>query len=321
VKILNEQETRRATPFPALIDAIAAMFVSGCEMPLRHHHSVAMPAEPDATLLLMPAWQAGGYIGVKIATVFPGNSGRGEPAINGSYMLFSARDGKPVALIDGAELTARRTAAASALAARYLAREDASHLVMAGTGRLALNLIAAHATVRPIRNVTIWGRDPEKAAKVAAGAAALGFNASHADDLSRALRHADIVSCATLAAAPLVLGEWLRPGIHVDLVGAFKPDMRESDDEAIRKASVFVDTMAGATTEAGDIVQALNSGALERSAIRADLAQLCRGEHTGRSCAAEITLFKSVGAALEDLAGAVLAIQTVSGANLQAGNL
>lgn len=312
VKLLDERETRSALPFRELVDAIGDMFASGCEMPVRQHYNVEVTGEPNATLLLMPAWQTDSYIGVKVATAFPGNSARGLPAINAGYLLMSARTGEILAMIDGGELTARRTAAASALAARYLARSDASHLLMVGTGRLALNLIQAHAAVRDITAVTVWGRARDRAARVAAGAASLGFAATAAADLASAVNDADIVSCATLSSEPLVQGKWLRPGTHVDLVGAFKPEMRESDDEAIKVSSVFVDTIAGATKEGGDIVQPLASGILEKSGIRAELADLCRGRHAGRKSDDEITLFKSVGAALEDLAGAILAFEKAS---------
>jgi alanine dehydrogenase len=312
MRLLGLNETRAALPFRQLVEALRDMFAMGCEMPVRHHHTVKVPGEPDATLLLMPAWQEGGYIGVKTVTVFPGNSARGRMAVNASYALMSAETGETLAMIDGGELTARRTAAASALAADYLARKDASHLLVAGTGRLALNLVEAHASVRPIRRVTIWGRDRAKAEDVAVRATALGFDASAAKSLEAACGEADIVSCATLSSVPIIRGEWLRPGVHVDLIGAFRPDTRESDDEAVRRSSVFVDTRAGATSEAGDIVIPIRTGALKADAIAADLYELTRGLHIGRTAEAEITLFKSVGAALEDLAGAILAYKSTS---------
>jgi len=308
--LLDRTQTRDALPMAPLIEALRDMFREGCEMPVRHHHQVGVPGEPEGTLLLMPAWQAGGCLGVKIATVFPGNSARGRAAVTASYVLSSATTGETLALIDGGELTARRTAAASALAASYLARSDALHLLVVGTGRLALNLVEAHASVRPLTRVTVWGRDGEKAAKVAAGAASMGFASDVASDLAQAVGEADIVSCATLSADPLVKGEWLKPGSHLDLIGAFRPDMRESDDAAMELASVFVDTRAGAMKEAGDIVLAMRSGALTHDRILAELSELCRGEHKGRASDHEITLFKSVGAALEDLAGAILAWKT-----------
>lgn len=312
--ILGLEETRAALPFKALVEALREMFAQGCEMPVRHHHTMQVPGEPDATLLLMPAWQTGAHLGVKIVGVFPGNSARGKAAVNATYVLMSATNGETLAMIDGGELTARRTAAASALAAGYLARKDASHLVVAGTGRLALNIVEAHAAVRPISRVTVWGRNIDKAREVAVRAASLGFIASATEDLATAVSEGDIVSCATLSPTPVVLGEWLKPGVHVDLIGAFRPDTRESDDEAIRRSSVFVDTRAGATKEAGDIVMPIASGALQPADIKADLYELTRGIHPGRQSETEITLFKSVGTALEDLAGAILAWKSNSGA-------
>lgn len=307
---IDADAVRRLTEWEPLVSAIRAMFAGDCVMPTRHHHTVEAPGEADATLLLMPAWTVGETIGVKLATVFPGNAARGLATINATYMLLSGKTGEVLAMIDGGELTVRRTAAASALAADYLARRDASHLLMAGTGRLAPNLIAAHRSVRPIERVTVWGRDPDKAAKIVAGLD--GIDARVATDLEAAVVAADIVSCATLSNDPLIHGDWLRPGTHVDLVGGFTPAMREADDEAVRRAMVFCDTRAGAGKEAGDLVQPLADGVLTEIDIVADLYQLCRGQHPGRASGDEITLFKSAGAALEDLAGALLAYEQAS---------
>lgn len=311
---LTAEETRAVLPYDRLIEALREMFRTGCVMPLRHHHDMEVPGEPSATLLLMPAWVPGAYSGVKIVNVTPGNSARGLPAIAAQYLLSDGRTGEMVALVDGGELTARRTAAASALAADYLARKDASHLVIAGTGRVAVNLAAAHKAVRPISRVSVWGRSLEKAQAAADEiAAACGMEAAAVADLEMAVRAADIVSAATLSQTPLILGEWLQPGTHVDLIGAFKPGMRESDDEAVRRCSVFADTREGAGTEGGDLAQPLKSGVLQPEDILADLYDLCRNSHPGRRSDSEMTLFKSVGAALEDLAGAVLAYETASG--------
>jgi len=203
-------------------------------------------------------------------------------------------------------LTLWRTAAASALAASYLARPDARRMAMIGAGALAPRLIAAHAAVRPIAEVAIWNRTPEKAERLAATLDRPGLRVRATSDLAAAVGEADIVSAATLSAEPLVKGVWLKAGTHVDLVGAFTPVMREADDETIRRARVYVDTRAGAATEAGDIVQPIASGILAAEAIRGDLFDLSRGNATGRGAAEEITLFKSVGSAIEDLAAAVL---------------
>jgi ornithine cyclodeaminase len=310
---LNADETRAALSMPALIDAVEQMFRSPCVMPLRHHHEMEVPGESSGTMLLMPAWLPGDYIGVKILNLIPDNHTRALPTIHGQYLLSSGRTGEMLALIEGGELTARRTAATSAFAARSLARPDAQEMLMVGTGRLSLNLIEAHAVTRPLTRFFIWGRDIAKAEASAQEASARGFATQAVTDLAEAARRADIISCATLSVEPLIRGEWLKPGAHLDLVGAFKPTMRESDDEAVRRASVFVDTRPGAMAEGGDIALPLSTGVLQPADIRADLFDLATGRHSGRSSEDEITLFKSVGAALEDLAGAILAYETVRG--------
>lgn len=316
MRILTADDVAAALAPRPLVEALRAAFRAPIETPLRHHHTLDRPGEPAATLLLMPAWygagadpvRSAGYIGVKIVSIFPGNARRNLGAVIGSYLLLSGETGAPLALIDGTALTVRRTAAASALAADHLARPDASRLLVIGAGAMAPHLVAAHAAVRPIEEVCVWARDPEKAETFAAR-----LDGEHpsivvtvARELEPAVRRADIVSAATLSAEPLVRGEWLRPGTHVDLVGGFTPDMREADDEAIRRSAVYVDTRAGALHEAGDIVRPLASGVLTRDAIRGDLFDLCRGLADGRRDGAEITLFKSVGTALEDLAAAAM---------------
>lgn len=309
MRVIGADEVRTALAWPRLIAALRAAFAAGCETPVRHHHTVAVPGAPDATLLLMPAWTPGAYLGVKIVNVFPGNAARGAPAVAGQYLLMSARDGAMLALVDGDELTARRTAAASALAADYLARRDAGHLLLVSTGRLSDYLAAAHASVRRLRRISVWGRHAGRAAAVAARLQAAGLPAQAVTDLAASAAQADVISCATLATTPLIHGDWLRPGTHLDLVGGFTPAMREADDIAVRRAEVYVDTRAGAMAEAGDIVQPLASGVLGADGIRAELADLARGVHPGRRDDGAITLFKSVGTALEDLAGAVLAYE------------
>ncbi|RWF17600.1 MAG: ornithine cyclodeaminase family protein, partial [Mesorhizobium sp.] len=248
---------------------------------------------------------AGGHIGVKIVTVSPDNNAIAKPAVMGLYLLLDGVTGEPEALIDGQRLTQWRTACASALAASYLARKDASRLLVVGAGALSPFLAKAHSAVRPISSIRIWNRTPANAEKVAAALRAEGLAASAGGDLADELGEADIVSSATITSEPLIKGALLKPGTHVDLVGGFTPTMRESDDDAISRARVYVDTRAGATKEAGDIVQPLVSGVLKPEAIIADLHELARGEKQGRQSDGEITLFKSVGAALEDLAAGI----------------
>lgn len=291
----------------ALIDALDAAFRAPFSAPERQHLPLpgAVAGQPDNVLMIMPAWNASAGIGVKLLTLFPGNSALNLPTIGGSYLLYDGTTGRPRALLDAGELTARRTAAASALAARHLSSPGASRLLMVGTGRLAAHLIASHALVRPIREVRVWGRNPARAKAVAAGFAD-GDLAVHAScDLESDARWADVISCATNAREPLVQGRWLRAGQHLDLVGAYTPAMRETDDEAIARAELFVDTRAGALHEAGEITGAIARGVIPAAAIKAELAELGSGRFS-RSSAAAITVFKSVGAALEDLVAADL---------------
>ena len=322
MKILSAAEVDAALDDLALIDRLDALFRAGCEMPTRHHHPIKEPLGPrsaDAMLLLMPAWTKGpsGRIGVKVVTVFPDNGKRSLPSIYGQYLLLDGSTGATLALLDGTMLTKRRTACASGLASRYLSRTDASRLLMIGTGALAPELIRVHAKVRPIREVAIWGRTPAQAEKLASELSAslpeaLGrpVTVRAVADRKAAVTEADIVSCATLSKEPLVEGAWLREGQHLDLVGAYTPQMRESDDKAVWRARVYVDTRAGALKEAGDIVQPLANGTIDEDDVIADLFELARGQQTGRlpGDATSITLFKSVGAALEDLAAAELAV-------------
>jgi len=312
---LDAQQVAAALPYAQLIDALALAFQGEVDVPLRAHHEVPVPGGNAGTLLLMPAWQAGGSIGVKIVTVFPDNAQHGQPAVFGSYVLMNAATGVPVAVLDGSELTLRRTAAASALASSRLSRGDASKLLMVGTGNLAPHLVAAHAAVRPIGEVLVWGRRREAAERLAASLKAGKYRVSVAHDLEAAATSADIISCATLASEPLVLGKWLRAGQHLDLVGAFKPDMREADSNAVSRAAVYVDTRAGALAEAGDIVQAIEDGSIQAADIRGDLRDLVTGTSAGRTADDEITLFKSVGTAVEDLAAAELAVRNHRGAS------
>jgi ornithine cyclodeaminase len=309
MRIIGASEIHAALDFQSLVEALRQAFEVGRSVPLRHHHTVPVPGQPDATLLLMPAWQPGRHIGVKLVTVFPGNAGANLPSVMGAYLLMDGRTGQPLALLDGPTLTLRRTAAASALAASYLARPDCERLLMVGTGALAPHLVEAHASVRPLRKVVIWGRTPDKAAHLAERLRRSPIEATATTDLEGAAREADVISCATLASEPLIHGAWLAPGTHLDLVGGFTPTMREADDEAVRRASVFVDTREGAATEAGDIVQPLKSGILREEQLAGDLFDLVRGSRPGRRSSEEITLFKSVGTALEDLAAAQLALE------------
>lgn len=310
MKIIGPDEVHASLDFPSLIDALRDMFVEGCEAPVRHHHAIETGEPgPEGNFLLMPAWQPGGDLGIKIVTVFPNNAEKSLPAVHANVLLFDGVTGQPKAMVDGEALTVRRTAAASALAASYLARKDAGTMAMLGSGAMAGHLVRAHASVRPIKTVLIWNRTLSKAENLADELRADGFDARAIADRQEAVSGADIVTAATLSNTPLIEGAWLRPGTHVDLVGAFRADMRESDDEVMRRAEIYVDTRAGAGKEAGDVLQAIEAGAISADDVRGDLFDLCRGTLAGRQSDDAITVFKSVGAALEDLAAASLVVK------------
>jgi ornithine cyclodeaminase/alanine dehydrogenase-like protein (mu-crystallin family) len=296
-----------------LIDALDAAFRQPHTVPERKHYEIeaAVPGRRSGTLLLMPAWSTGGSLGIKIVTIYPDNALRALPAVHATYLLLDAATGEQRALLDGGELTLRRTGAASALASRYLSAPLAARLTMVGTGRLAPHLIESHALVRPIREVRIWGRRAERARALAASLARPGLSVDATGELEAAVRWADIVSCATLSRHPLVLGSWLKPGQHLDLVGAFTPEMCEADDEVLARSDLFVDTRTGALAESGEIVGAMARGVIDRAAIRAELSDLPSGAFA-RASPTATTVFKSVGTALEDLVAAQLAVARAS---------
>jgi len=304
MKQFDLEATARRLDFPALIAALERQFIEGCEVPARHVHAVG----DSITALVMPAWRPGRYFGLKVVNVAPGNAARGLPGLFATYQLFDATTGAPLALIDGGELTARRTAAASALAASRLARADARRQLIVGAGRVGSLLAPACRAIREIDDVMVWSRDPAAAARLAASLAADGHPARAVADLASAVADADIVSCATLAKEPLIRGEWLAPGSHLDLIGGFTPAMREADDACFAGAGVWVDT-AEALAKAGDLLHPIASGALAREDVRGTLADLCAAPAPARDPVAR-TVFKSVGTALEDLAAAILVYES-----------
>ncbi|NND74897.1 MAG: ornithine cyclodeaminase family protein [Ilumatobacter sp.] len=312
--LLDAGQVCARTPWPDLLDAISEVLSAGDgSSPDRHVHDIELPGGDTGSLLLMPSWLPGDVIGVKTVTYVPTNAGTGVPTINAAYLLFDGADGTLLATLDGEELTARRTAAISALAARHLSRHDAHRLLIVGTGQLAPRFAEAHAAVRPLDAIEIWGRDAHKATAVAGALAARGLPARSTTDLAAGVRAADIVSCVTGASDPLVHGTDLQPGAHLDLVGSFRADMRETDDDAIARSSLFVDTVAGAVL-AGDLAQPIEAGVITTESIRADLRDLVTGDHPGRETDDEITTFKSAGFALADLAAARLAARDLRSA-------
>jgi len=308
MKIFNADETHALLDDFDLIEALLPAFMGTVEAPKRHQHTMEMVKNEDpTTLLLMPAWEAEDGVGIKIVTVTPGNMERGLASVGGQYLLLDGTTQVPKALFDGAALTVRRTAATSALASRYLSNKKSKTLLMVGTGALAPHLIKAHSLVRPIENVIVWGRNFEKTDAFANTLNLKGLKIVASKSLEEAVKEADIISCATLSTSPLILGDWVNPSTHIDLVGAYRPDMRESDDALIIKAKVFVDTYAGALAEGGDILQPLEAQIITQGHVLAEMKDLISENHNGRSSEKDITLFKSVGASLEDYAAARLA--------------
>lgn len=304
-------------PWDKLIQNLDDIFRKEVCCPIRHHHDVKVPNSETATLLLMPAWIEGEYLGVKQVNVFPGNSKLGKAGLNSHYLLSSATTGDLLARFDGNIITARRTAAASALGAKYLSREDSKDLLMIGAGRVARNVVPAILSVRNIETVKIWDISSDNAESFVNELLSLGINASRVetDKLEDAVKQADIISCATLSTKPLVFGEWVQPGTHVDLIGSFTPSMREADDQLMKKAKIFADFKEAALHETGDLIIPIANGAITEDSILGDFISLSRNKKIGRSALSlpddSVTVFKAVGSSIEDLAAATLAYSQI----------
>ncbi len=309
MKVYDRKNVASSLQYGILIEALRKAFSSKISVPERVQHTIENKSGSDATLLLMPAWKMGEHIGIKIVSVFPENTSQNISAVHANYFLMNANDGRPIAVMDGTELTLRRTACASALAADYLANKNADTLLMIGTGNLAPHMIKAHCVVRDYSRILIWGRNEEKAEKLALSLDIKDKEIMAKNDLREALNHADVISCATLTQRPLIMGDWIKPGQHLDLVGAFTPDMAEADSQAISMSKIVVDTYEGALSESGELINALKEGRIKKKNILSDLRELVLKEKNIRNDSNDITLFKSVGTALEDLAAAELVIE------------
>lgn len=299
--VYSAEAVHRALPWRPLVDALHASFVQGATVPVRHAHAMS----PSDTLLLMPAWDAQHLI-TKLVTVIPG----APSTVEATVMVMNRTTGHPLAVMDGEALTLRRTAATSALAARHLCHPDVTRMLLVGTGRLAAWMARAHWALRPhLQQVLVWGRRADAAKALASTLASEGLPSQAVTDLEAAVGSSRLIACATTATEPVVQGRWLAPGTHLDLVGGFQPTMREVDDAAMARSRIIVDTHAGAGREAGELVQALQAGVITPQSVVGELAQLLRGECVGRQSPQDITLFKSVGTALEDLAAARLVLE------------
>jgi len=308
MRLFDVAEIDAALSYPSLIDILDEAFRSEVIAPKRGQYAIERPGEENAILLTMPAWSgpdvANPYIGTKIVSVFFGNGQRNLPGVMGAYLLMDGETGKPLAVMDGNRLTTWRTAAASALASRYMSNPDASRMLMVGAGALAPFIIKAHRAVRPLTEIAIWARRPEAAEAVVAELAKDGIEARATTDLEGEVRTADIISCATNATEPLIHGHWLKREAHLDLIGGFTMQMREADADALHRARVIVDS-SKAIDEGGDVAVAIAEGSYSADQVAGTLADLCHGRIVGPVEGGGITLFKSVGVALEDLAAAI----------------
>ena len=302
--LLDAARVRELLDPAALVEALRDAFARADEVVVPDR--LTLPVDPDAgsSLLLKPAWELDGLIAVKVLTHHPGNGARGLPAIQAVVTLADAATGTPLAVLDGTELTRWRTAAASALAADLLAPAEVGEHLLVGAGNVTAAMPACFAAVRDVGLTRVWARRPEQARRLVDELTAQGYAASVAEDLRAAVRTADVVSAATSATSPLILGEDVRPGTHVDLVGAFTPAMVEADEDLVTRATIVLDI--DAAVEAGDLAGPLGRGTLTRDRIVGTLADLAAGRHPGRTGEDEITVFKSVGTSLEDLVAARL---------------
>jgi ornithine cyclodeaminase len=307
--VLDTPQIRALVAMPRLIDCLETAFRKTFTVPARQVEP--MPGGAGGRLFFsMPAFDPDGGAVVKLATYVPENAHSSVPAIQAAIVVFDEA-GTPTAMLDGTIVTQLRTGAASALASRYLSREDSAKLVVIGTGALAPNMALAHCAVRPIERIAICGRNADRAGATVEAVRGLigpGIEVLVSNSVEDEVAGADIVCCATSSATPVVRGNWLRPGTFVDLVGNFSHDKREADDETVLRSRVFVDTMAGALAEAGELLIPIEAGIVTREHIEGDLAALASGQVMGRRNDREITLFKSVGTAIEDLAAARLIV-------------
>lgn len=305
MEFFDADRVRRLLDPVALVEALRAAFADpgSVTVPKRDHHPI--DEDREATLLVMPAWATGRWVGVKVVGHFPGNGALGLPQINGAYLFMDGTTGVPLAVMDGAALTRVRTAAASALAADYLAPARIEQHLLVGAGNVTGDIPRCYAAVRSVGLTRVWARRPEQAQALVDELVEQGLRAEVAPDLRGAVRSADVITAATSATSPLVLGEDVRAGAHVDLIGAFTPSMVEADESLITGSSLFVD-VAAALDEAGDLVGPLRRGTLRREDVRATLADLAGRGHPGRGSATERTVFKSVGTSMEDLVAASL---------------
>lgn len=312
MRTIDNETIDQVLNYDKMLEALYKIFISKFTMPVRHHHFYNTPDSAENALILMPAW-TDKYLGCKQVIVAPKNAEQHLPAIHALYTLFNAETGVPLAQMDATKLTSVRTACASALAAKYLARENAENLLVIGSGSVAYHLAQAHSSVRSYKHIEVWARNSDKAQALLDSLKEQGFtNVSLAKDLQAAIQKADVISSATLSKEPIIKGEWLKPGVHLDLIGSHTPKTREADDEVIRRSTIYADSREGALHETGELAIPIASGLLDPKDVQADLVELCKANKLARKNEEEITLFKSAGLAIEDLAAALMVYEAVA---------
>ncbi|WP_210546479.1 hypothetical protein [Rhodoferax sp. PAMC 29310] len=303
MQTIDQQEVARHTAYGSLIESLAQGLLEPIESPPRGHFN---PNHDASSVLVMSAWKPRGVMGVKIVAIWPENNAKGKPAVSGTYVLLSCEDGTTLAVMDGTELTLRRTAAVAALGAKKLARPTSQRLAVLGTGALSTHLALAHHSVFSLTETVIWGRHLDKAQAVVAELAKQGVAAVASTDLQATLAATDIAVAATTATTPFISSDWVQPGTHLGLVGAFTADMSEAEPQLMTKARIFVDTREGVMQKGGEVLQALRAGLITESDICGELKDLLAPSTpaTGGLSDQEITIFKTVGFASQDLVAA-----------------
>ena len=306
VLILNQEEVRDLLTMEACIQAVASAFASRASGAVHQPVRTVFPTPEGNALAMMPTYDVDlGSLGVKVITVFPGNHGTHRDAHQGVVLVFDSQHGSLEAIVDATAITAIRTAAASAVATRYLANEDAATVAILGAGTQALSHLEAMALVRRIQAARVWGIAPGEADRfVERCRGRYDFDVTAAGDARTAVVGAQIVCTTTPARTPILERDWLSPGVHINAIGACSAVTRELDTATVRSAEVYVDSMDAAFKEAGDIVIPIKEGAIADSHVRGELSQIVAGTIRGRSNRDSITLFKAVGQAFEDLASA-----------------
>ena len=303
--MLDADKILNSLSFTAMVDELAAMH----HEPIGLVDEMLMESKDDADnvnhFFIRTGWQAEKAVGAKVITVFPrNNQARQWPSIQAVYVLFEGVNGTPLACLDGTALTYVKTATDSALGSQLLSRSDIETMMMIGAGQMAPHLIAAHCQVRPsLRRVQIWNRTPDKAESLCTELADQfpGIDFEQVDEIENGVRSADLVCSAIGVTEPIVQGEWIRPGTHIDLIGAYTPVMREADDEVLRRGRLFVDARETTINHIGELMIPLASGVITENDVLASLSELCQGHHPGREGDDEITVFKNGGGGHLDL--------------------